>query len=727
MIRKHGVYAHLVRPSLYSILLFTLISMTVVAQTRSNLVRSSRTPSVPALQPSFSEAVYPTGGTFAEMVAVGDLNGDGWPDLVVLNRCAQGFMSCLMSGSSVAVFLSSGGGGFSSPTTYSTGGAYAYAVAVADVNGDGKLDVVVENSFCASGPYYCVGGQGVLVGNGDGTLQPVYPYSGAFPPGTPSATPDFNGDGIPDSATANFCEGCPSGFVVVAIGNANGTFQPSVSYASGGYEPVALTVVDINGDGNLDILVANQCADISTCASPGATGSVGVLLGNGDGTFQPPLIYSTGGVGAESILAVDLNRDGKPDIVVANDCNSNGTCPLGGGTVGVLINTTAYIATSTTLVSSLNPSPAGQSVTFTATVKSNSGALPDGAIVTFKNGTAVLGTALLKSGTGSLTTATLPVGTFSITASYAFDGTYGASSAQLKQMVTAALRYPTWVSFKVNPNPSSLGQTITCTASVKSSHGPIPDGELMTFYSDAIVLGTAALTGGTATLNPSSVPANTHVLKAVYSGNAATFMGSSATVRQVVYGPPTYATLSSSLNPTTYGQRVTFTATVFSPLSAPTGQVKFMWDRYTIGSAPLIDSGGLSSTATLAISGLNVQNFPLVAVFPGDTQNEASTSDVMNQVVLQATSTATLTSSANPSSFGQAVTFTARVTSDTVVVKGPVTFTAGKTILGTAQLGGGKAVLSVASLPVGTTTVTATYAGDSNVGKSSASVTQTVR
>jgi hypothetical protein len=96
-------------------------------------------------------------------------------------------------------------------------------------------------------------------------------------------------------------------------------------------------------------------------------------------------------------------------------------------------------------------------------------------------------------------------------------------------------------------------------------------------------------------------------------------------------------------------------------------------------------------------------------------------------VVLEATSAAALTSSPNPSAQGQAVTFIAKISSPTVLPTGPVTFTAGKTVLGIAQISGGKATLTISSLAVGSTKVTATYNGDSNIAKSSASVVQTVK
>jgi YVTN family beta-propeller protein len=185
----------------------------------------------------------------------------------------------------------------------------------------------------------------------------------------------------------------------------------------------------------------------------------------------------------------------------------------------------------------------------------------------------------------------------------------------------------------------------------------------------------------------------------------------------------TQTSLKSSVNPAIYGQKVTFTATVKSSGPVPaTGRVKFTWGD-TIGSAALNSHG----VATLTRSNLNADRFSLVAVYSGDAHNLISKSAVLSQVIGETTSEATITSSPNPSVSGQAVTFTATILSPTVIPTGPVTFTAGKTVLGTAQLGGGKAKLTISSLPVGSTKVTATYFGNSNIAKSSASVIQTVQ
>ena len=732
------------------------------------------------LTPLFSSTYsYDSAGSFATLLAVGDLNGDGWSDLVVVNRCAHGLSSCTTEGS-VAVLLGEGDGTYlRTIDAFSTGLPVPNGLVLADVNGDHNLDVLVSNPYC-NNSNSCVGillgyGNGMLqpvtesssswtsillahgesavattavadvngdgnldmvtvsggsvslmLGKGDGTFQPAVVFSSGGDQGTGVAVADLNGDGNPDIVVSSLCYDCASGLVSVLLGNGDGAFRTPVTYSSGGYNGLAIAVADMNGDGIPDILTGNLCGVLCTGFEP--TGLVGLLLGNGDGTFQPTLQFSSGGVGAEGILAVDLNGDGKPDVAVANDCYSYYSCPGGGasnGILGVFLNQTPYTATTLTLTSPLNPSTQGQSVTFTATLRPFAGTVPDGETIVFKSGSTVLGTVPLSSGVASFTTSTLPVGASNLTATYAFDGTYGASSARLRQTVNAATRYSTSTSLNLSPNPSALGQIITCTASVKSYYGPIPDGELVAFYSDTTSLGSAALSSGMATFQTAMIPANSHKVRAVYPGDPTRFQPSSATATQFVNGLTTDLYLSSSLNPSIYGQKVTLTATIFAQ-ETPTGKVKFTWDRFTLGSAPLFPGGSLTAMASLTIPAFNADDYPLIAVFPGDDKNASSASDVLNQVVLQTTSSATITSSLNPSLQGQPVTFTAKITSPTVTAKGPVTFTSGKTVLGSVQLVGGKATLAISNLPSGTTPVTVTYLGNSNIAGSVATISQVV-
>ena len=133
---------------------------------------------------------------------------------------------------------------------------------------------------------------------------------------------DFNGDGTTDVAMANFyfsSTDTTHGSVSVLLGNGDGTYKGAVSYDSGGWGALSLTVGDFNGDGKLDLAVANRCNNSSDCTHS----SVSVLLGNGDGTYKSAVSYFSGGQGAYASVTVgDFNGDGILDLAVANACIS---------------------------------------------------------------------------------------------------------------------------------------------------------------------------------------------------------------------------------------------------------------------------------------------------------------------------------------------------------------------------------------------------------------------
>jgi hypothetical protein len=270
--------------------------------------------------------VYDSGGVLATWVAVADVNGDGKPDLLVTNLCVN-TSSC--ANGTVSVLLGNGDGTFQAAVAYDSGGIAAESVAVADMNGDRKPDLVVSN--CTNCSTYGDGSVAVLLGNGDGTFQAAHAIdSGGYAP-LSIAVADVNGDGKPDVVVGQ-CSGptfgCFPGEVGVLLGNGDGTLQTAVNFSSGADVPVAIAVADVNGDGKLDVLVSNQGTD-----DLHLNGAVGVLLGNGDGTFQPPVIYDAGGVGTAGLAVADVNGDGELDVVVTDKV---GSC-LTVSTVAVLL------------------------------------------------------------------------------------------------------------------------------------------------------------------------------------------------------------------------------------------------------------------------------------------------------------------------------------------------------------------------------------------------------
>jgi hypothetical protein len=593
-----------------------------VALSRMQQVRHNARVISTASSVSFQPVVtYDSGGYPGAAVAVADVNGDGKPDLVAANSYACSPPFC--STGTVGVLLGKGDGTFQAPVSYASGGSQTSSVAIADVNGDGKPDIVVANGCVSSDIGGCLTGSvSVLLGNGDGTFQAAVTYNSGGYGASSVAVADVNDDGKPDLLVANrfFCGSTNTACVAVLLGNGDGTFQAAVTHESGPEYGYSVAVADVNGDGKPDLLVGSTCI-LSPC-----TDLAGVLLGNGDGTFQTVVTYNSGEGYQTSVSVSDLNGDGKLDLLVAN---------LDSFTVGVLL------------------------------------------------------------GNGD--------GTFQPVVTSASGGVYA-------EAVGAA-------DVNGDGKPDLLVLNRACgeigivgCVGVLLGNGDGTFQPVVTFSSGGEALGMA-VANVNADGRPDVVVANYNALGVLLNN---TSFGKFSTSTSII----------SSLNPSTYGQKVTWTATVTSAGSiTPTGKVNFKWSIYSIGAATLNSSG----VATLTKSNLNADTYPLTAVYAGDAANFGSTSAVLNQVVLQATSAATLTSSPNPSVQGQAVTFSAKITSPTVTPRGPVTFTAGKTVLGTAQLSAGKATLTTSSLPAGTSTVTVTYQGDSNIAKSTASVSQVVQ
>ena len=285
--------------------------------------------------------IYGQVGSSAVALAVADVNNDGKPDVAVANFLA----------STVTIVLGNGDGTFRPGATYDSGGIFAHTVNFADVNGDGKADMLVGNgagNFANGNPTTRT--VSVLLGNGDGSFQPGIAYDSGASDLSSVAVTDVNRDKVPDLIVASRCGGgnCANqGSVAVLLGNGDGTLQDPVTYSSGGYVTGSVAVADVNGDGVLDATVAN-CTSIgpppgvgsATC--PNGDGVIGVLLGNGDGTFQSARTYDSGGEGASSLVVADFNGDFKADVAVLTNIQSKTLALLLGKGDGTFQLPTAY-------------------------------------------------------------------------------------------------------------------------------------------------------------------------------------------------------------------------------------------------------------------------------------------------------------------------------------------------------------------------------------------------
>jgi Ca2+-binding RTX toxin-like protein len=212
-------------------------------------------------------------------LALADVNGDGKLDLIVGT----------VDSDQVGVLLGNGDGTFGAEHMFTTGSGQ-FAVQVADLNGDGKLDIITTNEFDNT--------ISILYGNGDGTFQPHHDIAAGNRP-RDLKIGDLTGDGRPDIVVANYSDGTIS----VLLNQGGGSFTSSLTGVEG--NPFRLFLADLNNDGHLDLVSSNVNVASSV---PG----VSVLLGTGNGTFIPA--ESVGYGGSSSVVVADFNGDGNPDL-----------------------------------------------------------------------------------------------------------------------------------------------------------------------------------------------------------------------------------------------------------------------------------------------------------------------------------------------------------------------------------------------------------------------------
>ena len=447
-------------------------------------------------------------GTFAAPVPVSflaggfvtayaaDLNGDGKTDILAVNASSYPALQF-----SVTVFLNGGGGSFTSAGTVPIGSGgfeniFVYQPTFVDLNGDGKLDVVLQWSpVLQSLPIVSV-----LLNNGNGTFASPTQINVPYPPNIGESAfsyqtgyGDLNGDGKQD-LILGLCDYYGNCDAIILLGNGDGTFESPTFFALPTPPNVIVPpipnfiVQDVNLDGKLDLVF----------------GSGRLALGNGDGTFTlgtplfplpannalgyPLVQMDLPGNSVPSLVFLPLPVTPPPAAVFTPQTSSSASLSLTTLSVGAhtisarysgdanyaadnsatVVVTVNQAASATAVTSSVNPSFAGQSVTLTAHVTS-SGPTPTGNVVF--SGSTTLGTVALTGGTAAYTTSSFDTaGAQTITAAYSGDANTQASSAQLSLVVDAA--------FTLAPGGSGSttltvngGQTVTAPINVTGEAG----------------------------------------------------------------------------------------------------------------------------------------------------------------------------------------------------------------------------------------------------------------
>ena len=658
---------------------------------------------------TFQSPVPYTVGRGPSTLIAADFDHDGRLDIAVGD-----------SDGGIYVLQGNGDGSFHVDPILSVAGAGPWDLAVGDFNGDGNLDLACVNQTDNTISIFL--GNGDATFHGDGFFQPPAALAtNSYP--AQMAVGDFNGDGILDIAVANF--GSFTGNTVsVFLGNGNGTFKPKVDYAVS-LGPLSVVAADFNGDGKLDLAVANSCGTSSPCGRPGL---VSILLGVGDGTFATHVDYPAGSF-PYTIVAGDFNGDGKLDLAVS-DLDSSQVTILSGAGDGTFPNSTAVSTDGAPVgllaadfnrdgqmdlaagsgssisillqnvpvqsIASLSLSPAtvlgGNSVTGTVTL---SGPAPTGGVLidlssSNTSAATVSGSVTVSAGetSATFTVVSLPV---AATTSVTISATSGSSTKTAALTVQA----PALVSLKLSPAGLIGGNSSVATATL---NGLAPSsGVTITVSSNNPAI--AAPAGNIVIAGGSSSGTTTITTQGVANSTAVKISATLGTVtKEATLTVKPVALLSVKLIPASLFGGATSTATVTLNGEAPA-------------------AGAL---ITLASSNTSIVSLPATVNVPGGATAAAVT--VQTQPV---SSTTAVTISAVYGGLTRTANLTVKAPVLSAITLSPTSVTGGSPATATVKLNNpapaGGAVVTLASsntsaatvpssvtVPAGATTATAT-------------------
>ena len=571
-----------------------------------------------------------------------------------------------------------------------------------------------------------------------------------------SANPSVTGQGITLTATVSSASGTPTGAVsfrdgstlLATVGLTNGratfttsTLSTSAHTLSAEYSGAGTWVPSTSAPLNQQVNRAATRVTLTSSANPAVVGQNVVF------TASVTALAPGGGVPGGDIIFIHNNLEDSVEL----DANGRATFSISTLALGNHVIQAEYqgderyldaplaeitqrvnqAQTTTRLQSSANPAFIDQQIIFTATVATQApgAGLPAGSVTFFLFGNPLSTMELDGAGQAAHTLSSLPLGTHDLTAIYNGSPSHQGSSSPVHRQEVS--RYLTTTAVTSSLNPSLFGQAVTYRATVRTTQqgGAVGNG-IVTFRSGNTVLGTGTVdTQGEAAFTTTMLSSGRHTITAAFDGNARYAPSASPVLNQQVNGRASRTAIGSSVNPSVFGQSVTFTATVTAVetgFGTPGGQVTFRAGATTLGTATLNGAG----VATLATTNLALGTQNVTAEYAGDARFAGSSSSAFSQRVNAAATVTALASSGSPTVVGAAVTFTATVLAaapGSGTPAGTVTFRNGAATLGTANLVNGRAVLTVSNLPFGRHGLTAVYNGEARFTASTSTVfTQTI-
>ena len=665
------------------------------------------------------KSVFDLPAPIASFVAA-DFNDDGKTDLaLILNDNSLGASDALY------IALGNGDGTFKTPTILDSAVNFGGTVITADLNNDGKPDLVVipeTDDYAATSAL-------VFLNKGSGTFSA--PVTLTSPDGasfTYAIAADFTGDGKIDLALLGGTDPfSPSAYIFA--GNGAGVFTYTSNSPLGENGVQNGIAADINQDGILDLIVSGCCG----LATPS------VVLGKGKGAFYPPQPFNSI-ASAASVQAIKLNADKYPDLVFLL---ANGAA----GQVAPVVNHYANApsitkAATTTTIEDPGAIVQDSDINLYLTVTENSAAGQPSGTVSVSDGSTVLQTVPVSDGQAyfDIPTTGFAPGTYTLNASYSGDNFNQPSTSSIKILI----QYATATTLTVNPAAIDYDGAVTLTSKVsRTLSSGTPTGNVLIFYNDGnTVLTSLPLVNGVATLKTSvkGYPAGQYVLSALYlgeNGDSGIDSESASSNVNTSIAPQgltaTTTTLTLSPNPITYGQTATLSAKVApgSGSTVPAGTVTFYalfyGTTYNLGTATL--SKGVASVKANTNGFGYYGYFTAHAVYNGNSTTYTSNSPDLD-IYLRDTTYVSFSQSEYTVTSGQSVTLSANVQSETSSpITGTLTFSADGIALGTVKVTNNDATFTASSagIPKGTYTVTATYNGDQNNGIGSATATVIVQ